>query len=55
MSISWFAGGCAYDISEIHGVNYQEVMMSVWKIVDLVNMCEEIKIEFPFHMPNRKR
>ena len=47
MSIRWFAGGCAYDISEMHGVNYQEVMQSVWKIVDLVNMCEEIKIEFP--------
>ena len=47
MPIRWFAGGDQYDISQNHGVSTNEVMKSVWIIVDLVNMCEQIKIKFP--------
>ena len=47
MSIRWFIGECAYNISEIHDIRHQEVMMSIWKNIDLVNMCEKIKMEFP--------
>ena len=46
MALRWFAGGCSYDISLNHGVHYQEVMKSVWIVVDLVNLCEELKIHF---------
>ena len=47
MAIRWFAGGSQYDICQIHGVCYHEVMNSVWIIVDLVNLCDSIKIKFP--------
>ena len=47
MALRWFAGGSSYDIALYHGVHYQETMKSVWTIVDLVNLCEKIKIQFP--------
>ena len=47
MAIRWFVGGDRYDISQNHGVSTNEVMKSVWTIVDLVKMCEQIKINFP--------
>ena len=47
IDIRWFAGGSQYDICQIHGVSYYEVMNSVWIIVDLVNLCDSIKIKFP--------
>ena len=39
MAIQWFAGGSSYDIALNHDVNYQEMMKSVWTVVDLVNLC----------------
>ena len=47
MALRWFAGGSSFDIALYHGVHYQETMKSVWTIVDLVNLCEKIKIQFP--------
>ena len=47
MALAWFAGGSSYDISLNHCVHYQEIMKSVWIVVDLVNLCEELKIHFP--------
>ena len=47
MAIRWFAGGDQYDISQNHGVSTNEVIKSVCNIVDLVNICEQIKIKFP--------
>ena len=47
MALRWFAGCSSYDISLNHGVHYQEKMKSVWFVVDLVNLCEELKNHFP--------
>ena len=47
MAIHQFAVGSSYDIAFNHGVQYQEIMKSVWMIFDLLNLCEKIKIQFP--------
>ena len=43
MVLRWFAGGSSYRISLNHGVHYQEIMKSAWIVVDLVNLCKELK------------
>jgi hypothetical protein len=47
MALRYFAGGSAYDIALVHGVAYTEVYKSVWKVVDAVNKCKELEIQFP--------
>ena len=47
MALCYFAGGSAYDIALVHGVAYTEVYKSVWKVVDTVNKCTELEIQFP--------
>ena len=47
MAICWFVGRSQFDICQIHGVSYHEVMNSVWIVVDLINLCDSIKIKFP--------
>lgn len=55
MTIHWFALGSSYDITLNHDVQYQKIMKSVWMIVDLLNLCEKIKIQFPSTHTERKR
>ena len=43
MVLRWFAGGSSYRSSLNHDVQYQEIMKSAWIVVDLVNLCKELK------------
>lgn len=47
VALRYFAGGSAYDIALVHGISHTEVFNSVWKVVDAVNACRELAIEFP--------
>jgi hypothetical protein len=47
IALRYFAGGCAYDISLTHGVSHTEVYTSVWRVVDAINKCEKLDIQFP--------
>ena len=47
MALRWMAGGSMYDIASNHGVGVNEVLDSVWKVVDLVNKSDGLKIKFP--------
>ena len=47
MALRWMAGGDKMDIAPCHGVGFNEVMKSVWAVVDAVNSCEELKMKFP--------
>jgi len=47
MALRWFAGGEAMDIMQTHGVAYGQVYICVWNIVDAINLCPRLKIEFP--------
>ena len=47
MALRWMAGGDKLDISPNHSVSMDEVMTSVWEVVDAVNKCEELKLPFP--------
>ena len=55
MALRWFAGGDKSDIAPYHGVGFDEVMKSVWHVVDAVNQCEKLKIKFPdTHVEQKK-
>ena len=47
IALRWFAGGNPTDIAIVHGVCYDEVLKNVWKVVDQVNECDELKFSFP--------
>lgn len=47
IALRFFAGGSAYDIALVHGVSYVEVYRSVWRVVDAVNQCAELQIQYP--------
>jgi hypothetical protein len=47
ISLQYFAGGSPYDISFVHGVSHSVVFQSIWFIVDKINNCKSLKIEFP--------
>jgi hypothetical protein len=47
IALRYFAGGSSYDISLTHGVSHTEVYKSVWLVVDAVNTCKKLNIEFP--------
>jgi hypothetical protein len=46
-ALRYFAGGSPYDIACMHGVFHTEVFKSVWRVVDAVNQCKQLKIKFP--------
>jgi len=46
-AIRHFAGGSSDDICLVHGTSHSEVFNSVWKIVDAVNLCEELAFKCP--------
>ena len=47
MAICWFAGGEAADIFQVHGVGHKEVHISVWQVVDAINVCPALQLVFP--------
>ena len=47
MALHWMAGGDKMDIAPNHGVGFDEVMKSVWAVVDAVNSCDDLKMKFP--------
>ena len=47
MALRWFAGGDKMDIAPHHGVGFDEVMRSVWEVVEAVNSCDELQMKFP--------
>jgi hypothetical protein len=47
IALRYFAGGSAYDIALTHGVSHTEVYNSVWRVVDAINKCKKLDIQFP--------
>ena len=47
MALRYFAGGDPLDISEVHGVADDEVLRSVWFVVDAIHLSPELNIVFP--------
>ena len=47
MALRHFAGGNPLDISDIHGLSDDEVLTSVWIIVDSIHASKELDIKFP--------
>ena len=39
MTLRWFAGGEPADILQVHGVSYAEVYVSIWIVIDAINIC----------------
>ena len=46
-ALRYFAGGSPTDIAICHGISHSEVFVSVWRVVDAVNNCEELAFSFP--------
>jgi hypothetical protein len=46
-ALRYFAGSSVYDIAIIHGISVTEVHQSVWRVVNAVNNCSDLKFEFP--------
>ena len=47
IAIRYFAGGDPLDLMSSHGVSMTEVYRSIWMIVDSINQCPTLKIDFP--------
>lgn len=47
MALRYFSGGDPLDIADIHGVADDEVLNSVWDIVDAIHQSTELNISFP--------
>ena len=47
VAIRFFAGGSPYDLSGLFAISVKEVYRSVWVIVDAINNCHKLRIEFP--------
>ena len=47
MALRLFEGGDKMDIAPHHGVAFEEVMRSVYDIVEAINKCGELKMKFP--------
>lgn len=54
MALRYFAGGCPYDIMQVHGVSYVSVFDSVWGVVDAINATKYFNYSFPTHKQQRK-
>lgn len=46
-AIRYFAGGSAYDIVCKYGISHTDVYVSVWMVVDAINMHPDFAIKFP--------
>ena len=49
MALRLFAGRDKADIGLVYGVHANEPCRATWKIVNLVNSSDELKIKFPSH------
>ena len=47
VAIRYFAGGSPYDIALVHGISHSEVFVSVWRVVDAINIHPSLAITFP--------
>ena len=47
IAIRYFAGGSPLDLMTSHGVGYSDVYSSIWMIVNMINTCPTLSIEFP--------
>lgn len=54
MALRYFAGGCPYDIMQVHGVSHVSVYASVWGVIDAINMNKELGYCFPNHEQQRE-
>ena len=45
--IRFFAGGDAYNIACMFGISHSSVFKSVDFVIEAVNKCDELKLEFP--------
>jgi hypothetical protein len=55
IALRYFAGGCPIDISLVHGVAHSEVFVSVWMVVDAVNRCPQLQIQFPTSYADQRK
>ena len=46
MALRWMAGGDKFNIAPNHGFRFNEVLDSVWVVVDAVNSGKELGIKF---------
>ena len=53
-AIRYYASGCPLDIMSSHGIGYNDVYNSVWSIMDAINSCPKLRIEFPTSHEERK-
>jgi len=54
-AIRHFARGSSDDICLVHGASHSEVFNSVWKIVDAVNLCDELAFKCPASHEEQKK
>jgi hypothetical protein len=47
VSLRYFAGGSPLDIAPLYGIAVNEVLRSVWRVVDAVNNYPKFRIEYP--------
>ena len=47
VAIRYFAGGRAEDICLVHGISPSEVYTCMWRVVDTINNCPNLNIQFP--------
>jgi len=47
VALRHFAGGRTNDIALVHGISHTSVHESVWQVVDAVNMCNSLSINYP--------
>ena len=55
MALCWFAGWEPADIFQDHGIHYNEVLTSSWEVVDAINLCRELQLEFPSDHEEQKK
>jgi hypothetical protein len=54
MALRYFAGGCPYNIMQVHGVSHVSVFVSVWGVVDAINATKYFNYSFPTHKQQMK-
>ena len=55
MAIRWMASGDKLYIAPNHGVEWNEVMKSIWEVVDKMSCCESLKHRFPSDCSEQQR
>jgi hypothetical protein len=47
IALRYFAGGSPLDFIGSHGMSFTSIWNSIWRIVDVINECEQLRIRFP--------